>query len=222
VVAKRQDAAKVKAELKMNSESPRAAEAALLKAAPAEVDVAVRVRGLEAARDHLLAMLREMNPEWANMAEGTLGRHLDEIRTLHGAHAVKSPFLAVIRMGEEGGEGGPPPFAILIPSDDYKGTLKELSGGNEVELKHQEGNYNAFVGPGRPGTLFATEAPLKAPEDMPKEAAYVGGSLTPHPTDGYEFHLVVPSAVGTVVAKAMLPLFQLRDTAPVQSGLLGP
>src|SRR5262249_20497628 len=48
-------------------------EAALLKAAPAEVDVAVRVRGLEAARDDLLAMLKEMNPDWGNMAEGALG-----------------------------------------------------------------------------------------------------------------------------------------------------
>ena len=72
---------------------------------------------------------------------------------------MKSPLLALVRMGEEGGDGGPPPFAILLPSDDYKGTLKAFNGGNDVELKHQDGDYDAFDGPGGHGTWYAAKAP---------------------------------------------------------------
>ena len=59
--------------------------------------------------------------------------------------------------------------------------------------------------------LFATVTKnpnLKPPDDMPKEPAYIGASLTPHAAEGYEVHLVLPSAAGTVVAKGMVPMFQ--------------
>jgi hypothetical protein len=135
------------------------ADAALLKVAPAEVDVAVRVRGLEGTRDDLLAMLKEMNPDWANMAEGALKDPLDQIRTHHGALAVKSPFLGLVRLGDDAAGGGPPPFAVLLPSDDYKGILKEFLGGQDVELKHQDGDFDAFDGPGGSGTWYAAKAP---------------------------------------------------------------
>jgi hypothetical protein len=134
-------------------------EAALLKSAPAEVDVAVRTRGLEATRDDVLALLRSMNPEWAKMAEGGLAGPLAQFREHHGAHAVTSPFIALIRLGEPGGEGGPPPFAVLVASDKYAETLKELAGGKEVELKHQDGDYDAFDGPDGHGTWYATKGP---------------------------------------------------------------
>ena len=49
---------------------------------------------------------------------------------------------------------------------------------------------------------------IKAPEDMPREAAYLGASLVPHATQGYEFHLVAPSSVGPVIAKGLIPVFQ--------------
>lgn len=136
-----------------------APEAALAKAAPADVDVAVRIRGMEATRDDLMAMLKAMNPDWANMAEGALGGPLEQVRTHHGAMAVKTPFVVLVRIGEPGGEGGPPPLAVLLPADDYKGTLKELMGGNDVELKHQDGDYDAFDGPGGHGTWYAAKGP---------------------------------------------------------------
>lgn len=134
-------------------------EAALLKAAPADVDVAIRIRGVEATRDDLLAMLKAMNPDWANMAEGALAGPLTEFRERHGGHAYKTPFVALIRLGEAGGEGGPPPFAVLVPAEDYKGTIKELSGGKDVELKHQDGDYDAFDGPDGHGTWYAAHSP---------------------------------------------------------------
>ena len=43
---------------------------------------------------------------------------------------------------------------------------------------------------------------------MPKEPAFLGVSLTPQPSEGYEFHLVIPSPVGTVIAKGVVPIFQ--------------
>ncbi len=133
-------------------------EAALLKAVPADVDVAIRIKGVEATRDDLLAMIKAMNPEWGNMAEGMLAGPLEQLREHHGAHASKTPFILFSRLGEPGGEGGPPPFAVVIPTDDYKGMLKELSGGKDVELKHQDGDYDAFDGPGGQGNWYAAQA----------------------------------------------------------------
>lgn len=129
----------------------------MLKAAPAEVDLAVRTRGLEATRDDVLAMLKAINPDWANMAEGTLAGPLGQIREHHGAHAVTSPFLVLVRIGEAADGGGPPPFAVLVPSDDYKGVIKELSGGKDVELKHQDGDYDAFDAPDGNGSWYAAK-----------------------------------------------------------------
>lgn len=134
-------------------------EAALLKAAPADVDIALRVRGLEATSEDAVAAIKAMDAEWGNMAEGLLSAQVAEARQKHGAIAVKSPFLAVFRLGEPGGEGGSPPFAILLPAVDVKATIKALSGGHEVELKHQEGGYEAFDGPEGHGTWYAASVP---------------------------------------------------------------
>jgi hypothetical protein len=134
-------------------------EAALAKAAPADVDVAVRVRGMETSRDDLLAMLKAMNPDWATAAEGPLSAPVAEMRQRHGEHAAKSPFLALVKFGDDGAAGGPPPFAVLVHSEDYKSTLKELSGGKDVELKHQEGDYDEFDSPGGDGKWYAAKAP---------------------------------------------------------------
>ena len=49
---------------------------------------------------------------------------------------------------------------------------------------------------------------LQLPGDLPAEPALFGVSLTPRPPIGYEFHLVVPSGVGPVVEKGMVPLFR--------------
>ena len=47
---------------------------------------------------------------------------------------------------------------------------------------------------------------LKVPDDLPKEPAFLGGSITPRPPLGYEFHLVIPSSVGNVINKGLVPL----------------
>ena len=78
------------------------AEAALLKAVPADVDVAIRTRGVEATRDDLIAMVKAMDPEWGNMAEGMLAGPLAQLREKHGAHASKTPFFTLLRLGDAG------------------------------------------------------------------------------------------------------------------------
>ncbi len=133
-------------------------EAALLKAVPADVNVAIRTRGVESTKDDLVAMLKAMNPEWGNMAEGALSGQLAQLREHHGAHAVRSPFVALIRMPEPGDEPGPPPFAVVVPAENYKETIKELSGGKDVELKHQDGDYDMFDSPDGNGSWYAAKA----------------------------------------------------------------
>ncbi len=54
----------------------------------------------------------------------------------------------------------------------------------------------------------ANKPPFSLPADMPKEPALFGVSLTPLPPAVYEFHLVLPSTVGPVIEKGLIPLFQ--------------
>jgi hypothetical protein len=132
-------------------------EAALAKAAPADIDAVVRIRGLETARDDILAMLKAMNPDWANAAEGGLSTGIAHVRERHGDRFVQSPGLVLLKFGDEGGAGGPPPFAALLPTDDYQGTLKSLVG-KDPELKHQDGGYDELDGPDG-NTWYAAKAP---------------------------------------------------------------
>jgi hypothetical protein len=50
---------------------------------------------------------------------------------------------------------------------------------------------------------------LKPPADLPADPAFLGDSVTPHPPEGYEAHLVIPSPVGAVIAKGLVPIFQV-------------
>ncbi len=293
-------------------------EVAPRKAAPADVDVAVRIRGVEATRADPPAMLEAMSPDWADLAEGAPAGPLTEFRERHGAHASKPPFVTLIRLGEAGGEGGPPPLAVpkefldailsmframsegeaKIYTDSkvdpaariYRGLtfthasaamgpgkLAELVGNGPAQQEsmkamlgdgrligwygtdgkrllqvmapswedarpridaYLDGNrgigrsarFKAARGelPERAGLLLlyssqelvrmmarqlgavTKNADLEPPADRPAEPAYLGASPTPHASEGYEVHLVIPSPVGTVVAKGRLPIWQGR------------
>ena len=91
-----------------------------------------------------------------------------------------------------------------------------VSGFKSVRSRLPE-QANLLVAGERQGLvrMFATQLAatlnkpdLKAPGDLPKEPALFGVSLTPRPPAGYEFHLVVPSQVGPVIEKGLVPLFQ--------------
>jgi len=138
------------------SQSPQ--EAAWLKVIPADVDVAVRSRGIDATRNDLVAMLKAMSPDWADMAENGLAGPLGELQQRHGELALKTPWVILLRMSDSGEEGRPP-AAILLSSDNYKGVLKELSGGKDPELRHDDGGFDAFDGPEGHGTWYAVKKP---------------------------------------------------------------
>jgi hypothetical protein len=54
----------------------------------------------------------------------------------------------------------------------------------------------------------ANDAAFKLPDSVPKDPAFVGVSLTPNDSPGYEFHFVVPSPVGPVIEKGLVPVIQ--------------
>jgi hypothetical protein len=134
-------------------------EAALLKSIPADVDLVFRVGSLESARTDALALLKSMNPEWAKMAEDGLAGPMADIRQKHGEAVIKTPWATFIRLSDGGGDGGPPPFVVVIGSDDYNGVMKGFNGGKDVDLKHQDGGFDAFDGPEGQGTWYAAKRP---------------------------------------------------------------
>jgi hypothetical protein len=124
-----------------------------MKAVPADVDVAVRCRGLDASRDDLIAMLKAMSPGLTESVEAGLANPLDQVRQNHGDASTKWPFVGVLRFGPRGG-GGTPPFAILVLKDDYKGVIKSFSSGKEP--KSQPDGLDSFEGP-HGDTWFSTK-----------------------------------------------------------------
>ena len=60
------------------------------------------------------------------------------------------------------------------------------------------------------GQILGTVAggdPIAPPADMPTEMALFGGSLATHPS-GYRLDFVLPSAVGPVLEKGLVPIVQ--------------
>ena len=90
------------------SPGPVAADARWLKSLPADVDVAVRISGVEAAHADLMAMLKIMSPTLAERAEPGLTGHLAQFRQKFGEAAARTPWVGLIRTIAPGGEGKPP------------------------------------------------------------------------------------------------------------------
>ena len=80
------------------SPAPVAADAGWLKAVPADVDVAVRIRGVDATHADLMAMLRIMSPALAKRAEQGLTGHLAQFRQKFGEAAGRTPWVGLIRI----------------------------------------------------------------------------------------------------------------------------
>ncbi len=139
------------------SPAPVAAGAGWLKAVPANVDVAVRIRGVDATHADLMAMLKVMSPTLAERAEQGLTSPLAQFRQKFGEAAARTPWVGLIRAAAPDGEGRPP-FAILVLNDDYPGVLKAIGGGKDPEIKHQ-GGYDAFKNPDGEGLRYTVKGP---------------------------------------------------------------
>lgn len=116
-----------------------------LDVVPAEADVVIRVRGVEPARDDLLAMIKAMSPALAEQAGPALEQGVAQFRGHAGEQGSKLPFLGLVRAVKPDNPGAPP-FAILVKSSSYEGVLKGAAGGKAPELKHEEGGVDSFAG----------------------------------------------------------------------------
>lgn len=54
----------------------------------------------------------------------------------------------------------------------------------------------------------ANQPALKVPADLPTEPAFFGASVTPDGPGGYDFRFSLPSAIGPVFEKGLVPLFR--------------
>lgn len=138
------------------SPAPVAADAGWLKAVPADVDVAVRSRGVDATHANLVAMIKAMSPTLAKRAEPWLGDRLAEFAKKYGKPMVQASWVGLARYAAAN-PSVDKPFALLVMLDDYEGVLKSLAGGNEVKRAPQEGGYDAFDGPEGGGTFYAVK-----------------------------------------------------------------
>ena len=97
------------------SPAPVAADAGWLKAVPADVDVAVRVRGVDAARADLMAMLKAMSPGWRNGPSKAWPVPWLSFASTFGESATKNPVGRPHPGRRAGRSRGTPPFAYPGP-----------------------------------------------------------------------------------------------------------
>jgi hypothetical protein len=128
-------------------------EAAWLKSVPAEADVVVHVRGIEAVRDDLSAMIRAMSPALGDQVGPALDQAVDQFTQQMGKPAAQTPFLALVRV--QAPEQGGPPFAVIVKSDNYQGVLDSLAGG-KAKTKQEPGGLDSLTDQ-RGQTLYATK-----------------------------------------------------------------
>jgi hypothetical protein len=124
------------------------AEAAWFKAVPAEAEVVLRVRGLEAGRDDLVKMLEAMSPTLAEQAKPALDQGLSQLTEHIGKKAAATPWLALMRLPKPDAVGGdqPPAFVIMVDSNNYDAVIKTVAGDKPAKPKSQPGGYDAIEG----------------------------------------------------------------------------
>lgn len=118
------------------------AEAAWLKAVPADVAVVARVKALESARDDIGKMLQAMSGNAAAMAQPQMEQGLAMFTGLYGQEAAKNPLLVALRLPKD---GPVPAWAVLTQSNDYNAVLKGVSRKDDLKPKSL-GGYDSFVG----------------------------------------------------------------------------
>jgi hypothetical protein len=119
-----------------------AAESAWLKFVPADSEVIVRVRGLEAVKTDVGKMLDAMSPVLADQAKPFIDSVIANLATQFGPAATQAPLLVVVRLPKEQESLA---YTVLVKSDDYAGVQKSLAGG-EVKTTSNPGGYDEIKG----------------------------------------------------------------------------
>lgn len=117
-----------------------------LDSVPAEADVVIRVRGVDAVSKDIVAMLKAMSPALAAQAEPALEMQVAKFRTQFGEQAATQPFLTLIR-GVPPEDPGSPPFAIVVRATNYEEVLKSASGGKDPKIKKDPAGFDSYDGP---------------------------------------------------------------------------
>lgn len=116
------------------------AEAAWLKAIPADVAVVAHVKALETGRDDLIKMVEAMSPTAAGMLQLQVEQGLQMFTAQYGKPAAQNPFFTVFRLPAE---GAPPAWAVLVQAGDYQAVLKAVAGKDDLTPKSL-GGYDSF------------------------------------------------------------------------------
>ncbi|WP_165246535.1 hypothetical protein [Paludisphaera soli] len=130
-------------------------EAAWLGSLPADVQAVAWVRGVEAARDDVAAMVGAMGPDLDRAIRPELDRAIAGFTGRFGAAAARSPLFILVGRARPGGDGIPP-IALVARPDDVEGLRRALSGG-EPQASPRDGGYEALAGAG--GTSYVASGP---------------------------------------------------------------
>lgn len=119
------------------------AEAAWLKALPADAEVVMHVRSVAGVRDDAGAMLKAMSPMLAEQAEPALAMAVDHLKEQFGEPATQSEFLFTMRLPKADDLQGQPAFAIVIPAKNADAIVKSLGDAKPEKL---DGGYESVTG----------------------------------------------------------------------------
>lgn len=139
------------------------AEAAWLKSIPADVDVAIHIRGLGPVKDDISGMLKAMSPTAEQIVSPILEQGLMQIRQQVTEKILPSdsPIISVLKLPKPGDLQSPkgPPFATFGRIGDYAALQKTASGfQGDVKIKSEPGGYDSITGKdpqGQTGTVYS-------------------------------------------------------------------
>ncbi len=94
------------------------AESGWLDSVPHDADIVLRIRGLDASKNHIVAMLKAMSPALAAQAEPALEHGVALAKVQASEQAATEPLFILLR-GMPAAGPGLPPFAVMVKSSNY-------------------------------------------------------------------------------------------------------
>ena len=131
--------------LALSLPSQAATDDVMLDLIPAQADVVIRVRGIDATRADLVTMIEAMSPTAAQSATPVLLQGQEEFASQFGQEATKVPFVAAMRVIQPENPNQPP-FVVVVPGADDQAILGSLPGGG-IDQEQQPGGYISLQGP---------------------------------------------------------------------------
>jgi hypothetical protein len=165
------------------------AEAAWMKALPADLDIAIHLRGLGTVKSDLASMIKGMSPTAEQSLVPQLDQGLQAIRKQISEQVLPpdSPIVALVRLPKPGEDPGPkgPPFLTVAAIKDYPALQKSGFGLQNIKSKKESGGYDTNTGMDNAGneqTVYSYKgngfAAVSNDEDLIKAVAKPSGGKT--------------------------------------------